>query len=300
MRPFFLSAVLLLGFARPAAAPAAASAPSVEEIKFAVTDLVGLEELHREFGQFVEVMEKATGFKVKFYPVTNRQAASEALRFRRVDFVLTGPAEYVVMRKRTKAVPVVAFSRPDYFSSVIVMADSRIRSPDQLKGKKVGFSSVGSTSGHLGPMQVLADYGLDPTKQIKPIHLKTQLAFASLRRGDIAALGFGAEKFNRLRDAEYARGGLAPGSFRVICRGPDLPNDILIAGAHVDESVVDRLRSAFVAKSSELIKAMLVGDNNQKYKGMKFLDNVSDGDYDYVRKAFATAGYPEYSDFIGK
>ena len=59
------------------------------------------------------------------------------------------------------------------------MADSGIFEPNQLRGKKVGFSSVGSTSGHLGPMQVLADYGLDPTRDVKPVHLKSRLAFAS-------------------------------------------------------------------------------------------------------------------------
>ncbi len=83
---------------------------------------------------------------------------------RKVDFVLTGPAEYVVMRKRTDAQPIVGFSRPDYFSAIIVLADSGIDSVMDLKGKTIALGDIGSTSNHLAPAQVLADYGLNPTR----------------------------------------------------------------------------------------------------------------------------------------
>jgi phosphonate transport system substrate-binding protein len=32
---------------------------------------------------------------------------------------------------------------------------------------------------------------------------------------------------------------------------------------------------------------------------MAFLDTIKDEDYDYVRAMYKTAGYPEYSNFIG-
>src|SRR5262249_8115405 len=102
-------------------------APPRQTVKFAVTDIVGLEQLQSDYGRFVEVLQRATGFPVEFYPVTSRPAAAEALKYKRVDFVLGGPAEYVVMRKRADAKPVVAFSRPDYFAQVIVKADSDVQ-----------------------------------------------------------------------------------------------------------------------------------------------------------------------------
>jgi phosphonate transport system substrate-binding protein len=85
----------------------------------------------------------------------------------------------------------------------------------------------------------------------------------------------------------------------VIGRGPDLPNDVLMAGAHVDDAVVKTVQNAFVENSDVLITAILQGDDNQKYKGMAFLTTIKDEDYDYVRSIYRTAGYPEYSDFIG-
>ena len=38
---------------------------------------------------------------------------------------------------------------------------------------------------------------------------------------------------------------------------------------------------------------------NRKYEGMQFLTNVQDSDYDYVRSAYATIGYPQYNEFVG-
>lgn len=288
----------VLGSAAIAAAlTLGAAANAAETIRFAVTDVEGLEALQREFKPFADVLAEASGLEVKMFPVTSRTAAAEAMRAKKVDFVLTGPAEYVVMQKLTQAYPVVGFSRPDYFSAIIVMADSGINVPAELKGKTVAFDDIGSTSGHLGPMQLLADYGLDPAEEVKPLHVNRNIAHEALKRGDVAAIGVNYRSWTdrvRAKDPD-----LPPGAFKVIARGPDLPNDVLLAGAHVDKVVVEKVRTVFSEKSDQLIAAILEGEDNQKYKGMKFLPGVKDSDYDYVRHAYATIGYPQYSDFVG-
>jgi len=49
-----------------------------------------------------------------------------------------------------------------------------------------------------------------------------------------------------------------------------------------------------------LIQSILQGaDHVKRYKGMRFLTQVSNKDYDVVRAMYKTAGYPEYSSFIG-
>ncbi len=212
---------------------------------------------------------------------------------------MTGPAEYVVIKKRTNANIVVGFSRPDYFATVITLSDSPYSSVKSLAGQKVAFGSVGSTSKHLGPMQALADYNLG-REEIDEIHTKITVGWESLKRGDVAAVGMNHLNFLKLRGKESEKeGGLEAGAFRVIARGPDLPNDVLMSGEHVDAAVVERMRKAFTENSQELIAAILTGDDNKKYAGMKFLTGIQDSDYDYVRAMYATAGYPEYADFIG-
>lgn len=269
------------------------------EIRLAVTDVVGLEELQRDFGAFKDTLEKSIGEKVSFLPVSNRTAAVEALRFKKVDFVLTGPAEYVVMRKRSDAKIVAGFSRPDYFAIIITMADSPIKSIKDLKGKKIALGSVGSTSKHLGPIQAIADNGLNPLKDTKIINTKMPIAWEALKRGDVQAVGMNHGKFLSLRKKEVEKGGLQPGAFRVIARGPDLPNDILMVGSHVNANTIKKVKNAFVQNSDALIKAIISAEENDKYIGMAFLTNVKDSDYNYVRSMYKTAGYPEYSEFIG-
>ena len=218
---------------------------AAETIKLAVTDLVGLEQLQVEFGKFVEVLEEKTGHKVEFYPVSNRLAASAALRREQIHFVLTGPAEYVVIKKQTGAYPVVGFSRPDYFSCVVVMADSSYQTIKDLKGQRIAVGDIGSTSNHLGPMQVMADLGLNPLADAEIINTKRKIAFEALKKGEIAAMGVNNSKFVGLRKKEMEAGGLPPGAFRVLGRGRDLPNDVLLAGKHVDSELVDKLRKVF-------------------------------------------------------
>ena len=272
------------------------SAMAGEKVRLAVTDLEGMEELQREFGAFSEKLSSLTGYDFEFFPVNNRTAAVEALKAKRVDFVITGPAEYVIFQKRLKAAPVVGFSRPDYFASIIVLSTGGINSVKDLKGKKVAMGDVGSTSKHLAPMQIVKDNGLDPLKDIKTTHVDYKVGWEALKRGDVQALGTTTDKFMKMRSNEKE---LAPGSFKVIARGPDLPNDVLLAGPHLDNAMVEKIRSAFRDHSDELISAILVGEDNQKYKGMVFLPEVKDADYNYVRSMYATIGYPQYSEFVG-
>jgi phosphonate transport system substrate-binding protein len=292
-----LKKILTAAFAVALTVTAAPAADAADTLRLAITDLQGLEELQRDFGAFEEKLSAVTGYDFQFFPVPSRTAAAEALKAKKVDFVLTGPAEYVVIRKRTQAYPVVSFGRPDYFGAIIVMADSGITSPQQLKGKKVAFSDIGSTSGHLAPMQLLADYGVDPRRDIEAIHTTRNIMHEALKRGDVAAIGYNYRSWvNGARNKDKS---VEPGAFRVIARGPDLPNDILVAGAHVDTAVADRVRQAIVAHSKELVAAITSATENDKYIGMQFIGNVKDEDYAYVRAAYATIGHPQYADFVG-
>ncbi|MGB0684315.1 MAG: PhnD/SsuA/transferrin family substrate-binding protein [Magnetovibrionaceae bacterium] len=297
MKSILRMTALGLGLAIAAVAnPLGSGAAKAEDaIRLAVTDIEGLEGLQREFGAFRDVLAEKTGLSFKFFPVANRTAAAEALKAEKVDMVLTGPAEYVVIRKKTDAKAVVGFSRPDYFADVIVLADSGIDSVMDLKGKKVALGSVGSTSKHLAPMQLIADGGLS-RGDIQPMHVSIKVGFEALKRGDVAAFATTNDKFLKLRKNEAE---LAAGAFKVIARGRDLPNDVLMAARHMDEATVKKIRSVFVDHSDDLVAAILTGEDNKKYTGMKFLAGVKDSDYDYVRSMYATIGYPQFAEFVG-
>jgi phosphonate transport system substrate-binding protein len=80
----------------------AATAQAQNELRFAVTDVVGMETLQREWGPFQKALESKTGLKIAFFAVNNRTAAAEALRAKRVDFVFTGRGDAGAHRRRAR------------------------------------------------------------------------------------------------------------------------------------------------------------------------------------------------------
>lgn len=285
---FSLAAGLM---ATSALSPALAQTNPV--ISLAITDVPGLEEVQRDFGPFRDTFQRISGRELRFFAVNSRTAAVEALNARRVDFVLTGPAEYVVFRARTNAVPVVTFQRPDYFSNIVVLARSEFQAPADLKGRRVAFGDVGSTSRHLGPMQVLADLGVNPRSDITPVHVSRNIAIEGLRRGDIAAMGVNHTDIVQFRTR------FPDMPLRVIARGRDLPDDVMVAGTHVPAEMVERMRQIFVDYSAEMWRALTSTENNQKYVGGVFLPTPRDADYNYIRSIYRTIGQPQFSEFVG-
>ena len=99
--------IILIGLAL-----AFASLTLAQTVKLAVTDIEGLEALQQEFKAFEEVLETSTGLDIELFPVSSRTAAVEATNQGQVDLILTGPAEYVVIKELTESEIVVAWQRP--------------------------------------------------------------------------------------------------------------------------------------------------------------------------------------------
>lgn len=271
---------------------ATAFAASAEPVRFAVTDIEGLEALQQEFGGFQKELEKLTGLDIELIPVSSRTAAVEAMNSGHVELVLTGPAEYVVMKQLSDPRIVVAWQRPDYFAQIAVLANGPIRSVEDLKGKKVAFGSVGSTSQHLGPAQVLTDFGIMYGKDYEGVIISRNVAAEALIRGDIAAIGLNFGHLNSIRKA------FPDAAFAVVARGRDLPNDILVARKDIPEDVFVKVREAFLKHGGELMAAVLQGEDNQKFKGGIFITDIKDSDYDYVRSMYRTIGIESFDSFV--
>lgn len=275
-----------------AAALFAATPLIAEPIKFAVTDIEGLEALQQEFAAFETSLEAATGLDVELFPVSSRTAAVEAINQGQVDLVLTGPAEYVVIKELTDAQIVVSWQRPNYYAQIVTLSEGNIGSVTDLKDKIVTFGSVGSTSQHLGPAQVLADFGLTYGNDYEPKIISRNVAIEALIRGDVQAVGMNEGHLRKIRVAFPEQ------SFTVVARGRDLPNDILVARKDLDAAALEKIANAFLNDADSLMAALLKGDDNQKYEGGFFLTATNDADYDYVRDMYKTIGV-DTSSFVG-
>lgn len=270
-----------------------ANANAQDKIRFAVTDVDGMESLQREYAPFKDAFEKASGLKMDFFPVSGRTAAVEAMAADQVDFVLTGPAEYVVFNARLKAQPVVVWTRPNYKSSVVVLEDSPVKSLADLKGKKISFGEIGSTSQHLGPATILADSGLAYGKDYEAVFLKVNVAAEALLQKDVGAIGMNQTHLERVRKAFPDK------KFRSVGDGIELPNDLIVASAKVKPEIVEKVRKVFLEHSGPIMLAVVSTKENKKFEGGRFLSDVLDKDYDVVRKMYTNVGIKEFNKFIG-
>ncbi len=275
-----------------AAALIAATPALADPVRFAVTDIEGLEALQQEFGAFEAALEKSSGLEIELFAVSSRTAAVEALNSGKVELVLTGPAEYVVMKELADPIIVVGWQRPNYYAQIVTLTNGPIDSVADLKGKTVTFGSVGSTSQHLGPAQVLADFGLRYNADYKAQIISRNVAMEALIRGDIHAVGMNEGHLRRIRSA------FPDVAFSVVARGRDLPNDILVARKDADPEVVEKIRDSFLNDGKDLMAAVIKGEDNKKYDGGFFLTSIDDGNYEYVRSMYKTIGVPMNS-FVG-
>jgi phosphonate transport system substrate-binding protein len=288
MKTLFTPALLAAGLIH--ALPALAQ----DTIRFAVTDIDGLEQLQADMGPFKEAFEAASGLTVEFFPVSGRTVAVEAMAADQVDFVLTGPAEYVVFNARLNAQPVVVWERPDYYSNVVVLDSNPAQTPAELAGMKISFGEIGSTSQHLGPVTILSDAGLTYGVDYEPVFLNRNVAVEAMIAGDIGAVGLNVTHIQRITES------FPDQTFRVVASGDPLPSDILLVSPTIAPEVVDLVRNTFVEHGDELLAAVTATEANAKFIGGGFTTDVDDADYDLVRNMFANIGVTEFQEFVGE
>jgi phosphonate transport system substrate-binding protein len=211
-----------------------------------------------------------------------------------VDFVLTGPAEYVVFNARLDAQPVVTWVRPDYYSTVVVLDSSPVKAPADLKGQKISFGEIGSTSQHLGPVDLLSQAGLTYSVDYEPVFLNRNVAVEALISGEIGGIGLNRTHIESITEK------FPDQKFRVIVKGPQLPDDILLASAKVAPVVVETVRKTFADHGADILAALTSTEENAKYIGGTFNPAVKDSDYDVVRKMFENIGITEFTEFVGE
>ena len=128
-------------------------------------------ELQRKFTPIAAYLEKETGMKVSYVPVSDYAAVVEALATGKIDLAWLGGFTFVQAKIRTKgtAKPIVQREEDTKFISRFITTDPNIKSVADLKGKTFAFGSASSTSGHLMPRFFMLKDGIDPDKNLKNV-----------------------------------------------------------------------------------------------------------------------------------
>ncbi|MBD1907014.1 PhnD/SsuA/transferrin family substrate-binding protein [Funiculus sociatus GB2-A5] len=254
-----------------------------DTLRFTVTDTQGLQQLQRDYGGLRTALEEVLEKKIEFVPFESYIAAAAALQSDQVDFVFTGPSEYVVMSARTNAVPIIGITRSNYYPVICVSANNKIKSVAQLKGKKIAMWKVGSTSGHLGPTKLLIDGGLNPKSDLEILLLGSK-GLPALQKGEVDAWGGSSVKYEKFLKDE----GLSESALPVIVKGSFFPNDLFVVSSKLDSSFVKEMGDRMMKNQDKLLQSLSSVEEG-KFKGSKLV-SANDVDYNQFRQVYKIVG----------
>ncbi|MCU0541219.1 MAG: PhnD/SsuA/transferrin family substrate-binding protein [Oscillatoriaceae cyanobacterium Prado104] len=253
----------------------------IAKIRFAIADGSTLESLTANYEMFRVALAEILEMAVEFVTLKSQVAGAIALKQGQVDFLLAGPSEYVIARSRTNAVAVIAITRPNYYSIIAVSPNSEIKTVADLRGKTIAMSDIGSTSGHLGPTQILIEAGLDPKTDVKIQMLGDEGSVAALQKGEVDAWAGSTSNYQEILQ----------GKFPTIAKSALLPSDVFLAGSSLEPATVEFIRSRMIQHENKLIQA--ISARTKKYRGSTF-KVVRDSDYNLIRKAYQAIGQDDF------
>lgn len=173
-------------------------------------------------------------------------AVVEAMCSGSTDIAFVGPVTYIQAKQRGCAellAVAVEKSQSIYYAGLFAKANSAIRRLADLKGRRVAFGDVNSTSSFVFPMTMIMEAGLDPLRDLSEIRLTgshaNSLAALVQNHVDAAALSF--ESF----DKAVAQGAVDPSTIRVVARSIPIPYPPLIMSAKLTPKLKAALRDAF-------------------------------------------------------
>ena len=256
-----------------------------EKLRFAVSDVRGLAELQSDYGPFRTALEEVLETKIEFFPVDNAIEVAAPLQLAQVDLVLAGPSEYVIIRARTNAVPIVALTRPNYRAAIVVRADSDIKSLADLKGKTIELGKLGTAGSYLGPIKMLIDAGLNPQYDVKIVNSK-DYELTSLKNGEVDAWARTLHRAEKAMQKEV----FSESDYSLLVKGKQLPNDVFIASSQLESALVAEISDRMLENQEKLLQAILsVPAFASKFKNST-LAPASDRDYDMIREVYQAMG----------
>ncbi len=254
-----------------------------ETLRFADTGLEGLEELQREFGPFKDALEEVLDIEIEFFAVNDRIIGATALEYDQVDVLLAGPSEYAQIKSVVPgAEPIVGIERADYHAAIIVHEDSEYQTLEDIKGTTVAMKDAGSTSGHIGPSQILIEAGFNLDRDVS-IQLLDGARIEAFKNHDVEVLATGIKDYQQMVEED------GEGKYRLLAEGDPLPNDVFVASPELDKAFVEELTAAILENQDVILSSILETGENDKYLEGQFVD-ADDADYDSMREAYRVLG----------
>ncbi len=196
---------------------------------------------------FVKHMEKVTGKKVVFFPVQSNAAEIEAMRSGRLHVAGFNTGSNPIAVNCAGFVPFAIMGTQNgqfgYEMEIIVPADSPIKTPADLKGRKLAFTSPTSNSGYKAPSAILkADFGLEAERDFTPVFSgKHDNSVMGVANKDYDAAAVANEVMKRM----IARKVVDAAKIRSIYKSETFPTTGYGYAHNLEPKLVEKIKDAF-------------------------------------------------------
>ena len=235
----------------------------------------------KDYVNLIRIVEKLTGYRIDPIRVTDYNAAVEAMRAGRAHIAWYGGKTYIMASKMADAEAFAAGVRKgdtdaSYFAYFVVRADSPLQKFEDVRGKRLGLNTIGSTSGDLIPQVELSKIGLkttDKTHFSKVFYAGSHDAcLMAVINGHAEVCGMSSRNF----DARLADGTFKLDQVRIIHRSDPVPPPPLAYSKRLPQEVRDTIKRA-VLEAHEHGRIGGYGGEMARYV------EVRDSDYDLLR-----------------
>jgi phosphonate transport system substrate-binding protein len=236
---------------------------------------------------FIQHMAKVTGKKVVFFPVQSYAAQYEAMRSGRLHIAGVNTGGNPVAVNCAGLHPFAMMASKDgsfgYEMEIIVPADSPIKSPADLKGKSLAFTSKTSNSGFKAPSALLkSEFGLVAEKDFKVAFSgKHDNSILGVANKDYEAAAIANSVLKRMIDRKV----VDPSKIRTIYRSATFPTTGYGYAHNLHPEVAAKVQQAFFTfqwEGSDLKKEFKKED--------RFIAIDYKYDWDVIRKIDAANG----------
>lgn len=199
-----------------------------------------------DFLPIFNAISRTTGLHFDIKVGHSYSAVVEAMCNQIADIAFFGAVTYLQAHQRgcAKLLAVtVEKGQSVYYAGMFAKADSPMKSIKDLKGKKVAFGDVNSTSSFVYPVAMLLDAGINPSRDLGAIFLTGSHAnsLKSLQDGlvDVACASFDSY------EKAVKQGAIDPAKVRVLVKSEPIPNPPLAIHPKLPKAIQDKLINAF-------------------------------------------------------
>lgn len=265
----------------PASAPTAPASRDPETLKVTVLPDENSQKVVSDNEPLKRYLEARLSRKVEIHVFTNYTAMVEAFRARNVDLCYFGPLSYcIAVGKGAEAETVackVKGGLKTYRSVVIAHADTGIAKLADIRGRKMAYGDVASTSSHLVPKCELAKAGVKEGDYHETFLGKHDVVAVNVATGGVDAGALSKP----IWEGMVAGRKVDASKVRVIHESAEIPDYPWAMQRDLAPALKDKIRAAFLELKDPAVLGPLKADG---------FAPIADADYDVIREAAKVLG----------